>query len=98
MLRGSSSCCSATTSVKSLTEHLWFEVPDRRGFINITPKIEELVPLITARSALILFVADLFHPLNHLTVERLLNGDMSHGGRWRSAVPMLLTRRKPDHI
>jgi hypothetical protein len=27
----------------SLTEHLWFEVPDRRGFINITPKIEELV-------------------------------------------------------
>ena len=29
--------------MKSLTEHLWFEVPDRRGFINITPKIEELV-------------------------------------------------------
>jgi secondary thiamine-phosphate synthase enzyme len=29
--------------LKSLTEHLWFEVPDRRGFINITPKIEELV-------------------------------------------------------
>ena len=31
------------TALKSLTEHLWFEVPDRRGFINITPKIEELV-------------------------------------------------------
>jgi secondary thiamine-phosphate synthase enzyme len=30
-------------SLKSLTEHLWFEVPNRRGFINITPKIEELV-------------------------------------------------------
>jgi secondary thiamine-phosphate synthase enzyme len=30
-------------SVKSLTKHLWFEVPNRRGFINITPKIEELV-------------------------------------------------------
>jgi len=29
--------------VKSLTEHLWFEVPDRRGLINITPKIEKLV-------------------------------------------------------
>jgi secondary thiamine-phosphate synthase enzyme len=29
--------------MKSLTEHLWFEVPDRRGFINITPKIDELV-------------------------------------------------------
>jgi secondary thiamine-phosphate synthase enzyme len=30
-------------SLKSLTEHLWFEVPSRRGFINITPTIEELV-------------------------------------------------------
>ena len=29
--------------MKSLTEHLWFEVPHRRGFINIIPKIEELV-------------------------------------------------------
>jgi secondary thiamine-phosphate synthase enzyme len=32
-----------TQLVKSLTEHIWFEVPNRRGFINITPKIEELV-------------------------------------------------------
>jgi len=29
--------------LKSLTEHLWFEVPNRRGFINITPEVEELV-------------------------------------------------------
>lgn len=29
--------------MKSLTEHLWFEVPGRRGFVNITPTIEELV-------------------------------------------------------
>jgi secondary thiamine-phosphate synthase enzyme len=29
--------------MKSLTEHLWFEVPGRRGFVNITPKVEELV-------------------------------------------------------
>jgi secondary thiamine-phosphate synthase enzyme len=29
--------------LKSLTEHLWFEVPNRSGFINITPKIDELV-------------------------------------------------------
>jgi hypothetical protein len=27
-----------------------------------------------------------------------LNGDMSHRGRRRSAVPMLLAGRKPDHI
>jgi secondary thiamine-phosphate synthase enzyme len=29
--------------VKSLTEYLWFEVPDRRGFINITSTVEKLV-------------------------------------------------------
>lgn len=29
--------------MRSLTEHLWFEVPNRRGFINITSKIQELV-------------------------------------------------------
>jgi secondary thiamine-phosphate synthase enzyme len=29
--------------VKSLTEHLWFEVPKRRGFQNITPTVEALV-------------------------------------------------------
>jgi secondary thiamine-phosphate synthase enzyme len=29
--------------VKSLTEHLWFEVPNRRGFVNITPTVEALV-------------------------------------------------------
>src|SRR4029077_14177507 len=29
--------------MKSLTEHLWFEVPDRRGFVNITESVEDLV-------------------------------------------------------
>jgi hypothetical protein len=29
--------------VKSLTEHLSFEVPTRRGFVNITSTVEELV-------------------------------------------------------
>lgn len=29
--------------MKSLTEHLWFEIPGRRGFENITPTIESLV-------------------------------------------------------
>ena len=29
--------------MKSLTEYLWFEVPDRRGFVNITGTVEELV-------------------------------------------------------
>jgi len=29
--------------MKSLTEQLWFEVPSRRGFVNITDTIGELV-------------------------------------------------------
>ena len=29
--------------MKSLTEYLWFEVPDRRGFLNITSSVEQLV-------------------------------------------------------
>ena len=29
--------------MKSLTEHLWFEVPQRRGYLNITGNVEELV-------------------------------------------------------
>lgn len=29
--------------MRSLTEHLWFEVPSRRGFVNITDTVEDLV-------------------------------------------------------
>jgi len=29
--------------MKSLTEHLWFNVPSRRKFVNITETVEELV-------------------------------------------------------
>ncbi len=29
--------------MKSLTEHLWFEVPNRRGFVNITETVQDLV-------------------------------------------------------
>ena len=29
--------------MKSLTEHLWFQTPDRRNYINITSKVEELL-------------------------------------------------------
>ncbi len=47
---------------------------------------------------LVLFVADLFHPVNHFAVERFLNGDVGHGRGWRGAVPMFLARREPDHV
>jgi len=29
--------------MKSLTEYLWFEVPTRRGFVNITDAVQKLV-------------------------------------------------------
>jgi len=35
--------------MKSLTEYLWFEIPSRRGFVNITSAVEALV----ARSGVI---------------------------------------------
>jgi hypothetical protein len=33
-------------------------------------------------------VADLFHPVDDLAVERFLNCDMRHGGGWRGTMPM----------
>jgi thiamine phosphate synthase YjbQ (UPF0047 family) len=29
--------------MQSLTKQLWFEVPSRRGFVNITDTVEDLV-------------------------------------------------------
>ena len=46
----------------------------------------------------VLFVADLFHPVNGPAIELLLDGDMRHGCAGCSAVPMLFAGRKPDHI
>src|SRR5688572_5875238 len=46
----------------------------------------------------VLVVADLFQPVGGLAVELFHNGNVRHGRGGRSAVPMLLTRREPDHI
>ena len=46
----------------------------------------------------VLFISNVLHPVNRLAVQRFLNSDMRHRGRRRSAVPMLLTGREPDHI
>ena len=50
------------------------------------------------RSAAVLLVADLFHPVDVLAVERFRDSDMRHRGRRCRAVPMLLARWKPDYI
>src|SRR5689334_22288363 len=49
-------------------------------------------------SRLILFVADLFHPVDCLAIEPFLDGEVRHRGGRRRAVPMLLARRDPDHV
>jgi len=57
--------------LESLTEHLWFEVPDRRGFINITRKIEQLVHGSGVMEGLCLVNA------MHITASVFINDDES---------------------
>ena len=53
--------------VKSLTEHLWLEVPSRRGFVNITSTVEELVGKSGVREGLCLVNA------MHITASVFIN-------------------------
>lgn len=55
--------------MKSLTEHLWMEVPKRRGYMNITPKVEELVRKSGIREGLCLVNA------MHITASVYINDD-----------------------
>src|SRR5207302_3702254 len=59
-------------------------VPDR----NVLPE----------PSTLILFAADLFHPVDRLAVKAFLNGEVHHSCGWRCTVPVLLLRLEPDHV
>ena len=47
---------------------------------------------------MILLIADVFHPLYDLAVECFLKGNARHSCVGYRAVPVLLTRRKTDHI
>jgi secondary thiamine-phosphate synthase enzyme len=57
--------------VKSLTEHLWLEVPSRRGFVNLTPTIQELVRKSGVQEGLCLVNA------MHITASVFINDDES---------------------
>src|SRR5438270_13675618 len=46
----------------------------------------------------ILLVRNMLHPVHHLAVFPLLNGDVRHGCCGNGAVPVLLARCKPDHV
>jgi len=57
--------------MQSLTEHLWFEVPGRRGFVNITETVEKLV-----RQSKILEGLCLVNAM-HITASVFINDDES---------------------
>ena len=53
--------------MKHLTEHLWFEVPNRRGYLNITTTVEDLVDKSGVREGLCLVNA------MHITASVYIN-------------------------
>jgi secondary thiamine-phosphate synthase enzyme len=55
--------------MKSLTRHLWFEVPNRRGFINLTGTVAELVQESGVQEGLCLVNA------MHITASVFINDD-----------------------
>jgi secondary thiamine-phosphate synthase enzyme len=55
--------------MKSLTEHLWFETKERVEFINITPKVEELVRKSGVQEGMVLVNA------MHITASVFVNDD-----------------------
>jgi len=54
-----------------LTEHLWFEVPNRRGFVNITNTVEELLRKSGVQEGICLVNA------MHITAAVFINDDES---------------------
>ena len=57
--------------MKSLTEHLTFNLPSRMGFVNITPRVAELVARSGVREGLCLVNA------MHITASVFINDDES---------------------
>ena len=57
--------------MKSLTEHLWFEVPNRVGFVNITSTVEGLVRKSGVQDGLVLVNA------MHITASVFINDNES---------------------
>jgi secondary thiamine-phosphate synthase enzyme len=58
--------------MKSYRKELWFNVPSRRGFINITPEVDECVRASGVKEGLVLVNA------MHITASVFINDD-EHG-------------------
>lgn len=57
--------------MKSYRQELWFEVPTRRGFINITPQVEQCLRASGVQEGLVLVNA------MHITASVFVNDDES---------------------
>ncbi|MCX6992445.1 MAG: secondary thiamine-phosphate synthase enzyme YjbQ [Kiritimatiellaeota bacterium] len=57
--------------MKSYRKELWFEIPSRRGFVNITPEVEQCLAESGVRDGLILVNA------MHITASVFINDDES---------------------
>ncbi len=57
--------------MKTLTEHLWFNTPTKRAFINITSQVEELVRKSGVKEGLVLVAA------MHITASVFINDNES---------------------
>lgn len=57
--------------MKSYRQELWFQVPQRRGFINITPQVEDCLRQSGVRDGLVLVNA------MHITASVFINDDES---------------------
>src|ERR1017187_1821411 len=64
---------------------------------HVTPPAGALSPASPVSSP-VLFVAHLLHPLHGLATQLFLDRDVRYCRRGTGAVPVLLTRRKPDHV
>jgi len=57
--------------VKSHRKELWFNIPDRRGFVNITPEVEKAIRESGVKEGLVLVNA------MHITASVFINDDES---------------------
>jgi secondary thiamine-phosphate synthase enzyme len=57
--------------MKAYRKELWFEIPSRRGFVNITPQVEQAVRDSGVREGLVLVNA------MHITASVFINDDES---------------------
>jgi hypothetical protein len=79
-------------SQKPLEDAGWYNSLAKKAHLKGPGDFKEV------RSPAVLVVADLSDPLDELAVELFLDGNVRHGRGCRSAVPMLLTWREPDHV